>query len=541
MPLRNQAPSTAIRRAIPTPVSKPRGQFSARVIMWVRIPIWRSASSFCETAFTEPGKSDCALYSRKGRGVVSSRPLLIVIEGNPMTGYDAIIIGTGQAGPSLAGRLVAAGRNVAIIERKSFGGTCVNTGCTPTKTLVASAYAAHIARRAAEFGVTIDGKVGIDMKAVKARKDAVSGTSRRSLEGWLRNLAGCMVYDGHARFVAPRRVSVGDELLEAEQIFINVGGRASAPPIAGLDQVNYLTNSSMMEIDFLPRHLIIIGGSYIGLEFAQIYRRFGADVTVIELAPRLIAREDEDVSLAVTDILQGEGIDVRVDAKSLAIARRGADIVVDLTCGRTSSKIVGSHLLLAVGRRPNTDDLGLDKAGIVVDARGYIQVDDQLRTNVPGIWALGDCNGRGAFTHTSYNDFEIVAANLLDNDPRRVSDRITAYALYTDPPLGRAGMTEAEVRKSGRPALIATMAMEDVSRAFEKGETQGFMKILVDRDSKHFLGASILGVGGDEVIHSVLDLMYAKAPYTVMQRAVHIHPTVSELLPTMLGDLKPLA
>ena len=457
-----------------------------------------------------------------------------------MTRYDAIIIGTGQAGPSLAGRLVAAGKNVAIIERKSFGGTCVNTGCIPTKTLVASAYAAHIARRAAEFGVTIEGKVGIDMKAVKARKDAVSGQSRRGLEDWLRNLAGCTVYDGHARFVSPRQVSVGDELLEAEQIFINVGGRASAPPIAGLDQVDYLTNSSMMEIDFLPRHLIIIGGSYIGLEFAQIYRRFGADVTVIELAPRLIAREDEDVSLAVTDILQGEGIDVRVDARSLAIARRGADIVVDLTCGRASSRIVGSHLLLAVGRRPNTDDLGLDKAGVVIDIRGYIQVDDHLSTNVPGIWALGDCNGRGAFTHTSYNDFEIVAANLLDKDPRRVSDRVTAYNLYVDPPLGRAGMTEAEVRASGRPALIAKMPMERVGRALEKGDTRGFMKIIVDQDTRLILGASLLGIEADEVVHTLLDLMYAKAPYTLLKRAMHIHPTVSELLPTMMSELQPL-
>jgi pyruvate/2-oxoglutarate dehydrogenase complex dihydrolipoamide dehydrogenase (E3) component len=457
-----------------------------------------------------------------------------------MTRHDAIVIGTGQSGPSLAGRLVAAGRNVAIVERKAFGGTCVNTGCIPTKTLVASAYAAHIARRAAEFGVTIDGEVGVDMKAVKARKDAVAAVSRHGLERWLRNLAGCTVYDGHARFVSPRQVSVGDRLLEAEQIFINVGGRASAPPISGLDQVDYLTNSSMMEIDILPRHLIIIGGSYIGLEFAQIYRRFGSKVTVIELAPRLIAREDQDVSVAVAEILTSEGIDVRLDAKCLAVAREGADIAVDVACAGASNRIVGSHLLLAVGRRPNTDELGLDKAGVAVDARGYIQVDDQLRTNVPGIWALGDCNGRGAFTHTSYNDFEIVAANLLDDDCRRVTDRITAYNLYVDPPLGRAGMTETEVRASGRPALIAKLPMEKVGRAFEKGETRGFMKILVDRESRLFLGASLLGIGGDEVIHTLLDLMYAKAPYTVLQRAMHIHPTVSELLPTMMNQLEPL-
>jgi pyruvate/2-oxoglutarate dehydrogenase complex dihydrolipoamide dehydrogenase (E3) component len=463
-----------------------------------------------------------------------------VIEGNAMTRHDAIIIGTGQAGPSLAGRLVEAGRNVAIVERKLFGGTCVNTGCIPTKTLVASAYAAYIARRASDFGVTIDGKVSVDMKAVKARKDTVSGTSRRGLEGWLRNLPGCTVYDGHARLVSPRQVSVGDEVLEAEQIFINVGGRASAPPIAGLDQVDYLTNSSMMEIDFLPRHLIIIGGSYVGLEFAQIYRRFGSEVTVIEQGPRLIAREDEDVSMAVTDILRGEGIDVHVNVKSLAVARERADVVVNVTSAGGSSKVVGSHLLLAVGRRPNTDDLGLDKAGVGIDARGYIQVDDQLRTNVPGIWALGDCNGRGAFTHTSYSDFEIVAANMLDNDPRRVSDRITAYNLYVDPPLGRAGMTETEVRASGRLALIAKMPMERVGRAVEKGETRGFMKILVDRETRLILGASLLGIGADEVIHSLLDLMYARAPYTVLKRAMHIHPTVSELLPTMMNQLQRL-
>jgi len=319
-----------------------------------------------------------------------------------------------------------------------------------------------------------------------------------------------------------------------------VGARASIPPIAGLEHLPYLTNSSMMDIDFLPPHLVILGGSYIGLEFGQVYRRFGSEVTVIELGPRLISREDEDVSRAVADFLKEEGTDVRVDSKVIEVEKQGNSIAVKIESGGRISQVVGSHLLVAIGRRPNTDDLGLDKAGIATDARGYIQVDDQLRTSVPGIWALGDCNGRGAFTHTSWNDFEIVAANLLDNDPRRVSDRITAYALYTDPPLGRAGMTEAEVRKTGKPALIATMAMEDVSRAYEKGETKGFMKILVDRDSKQILGASLLGLAGDEVIHCILDIMYAKAPYTVLQRAMHIHPTVSEFIPTMLGDLKPL-
>src|SRR6516225_2566245 len=458
-----------------------------------------------------------------------------------MPNFDAIIIGTGQSGPALARRLVAAGRKVAIIEREFFGGTCVNTGCTPTKTLIASAHAAHVTRRAADYGVRVEGSVNVDMKAVKARKDAVVAAFRNGDERSLKTLQGCTVYQGHARFVAEKKVAVNGAELAADHIFLNVGARAAIPPIPGLDQVPYLTNSSMMDIDFLPMHLVILGGSYVGLEFAQAYRRFGSEVTVIELGPHLTAREDEDVSRAIAEILKDENIDIRVNSKVVAVAKQGNDIAVTVENAGTSSQIVGSHLLLAIGRRPNTDDLGLDKAGVAVDPRGYIQVDDQLRTNVPGIWALGDCNGRGAFTHTSWNDFQIVAANLLDNDPRRVSDRITAYALYIDPPLGRAGMTEAEVRKSGRPALIGTMPMEDVSRAYEKGETKGFMKILVDKETKRILGASPLGLSGDEVIHCILDVMYAKAPYTVLQRAVHIHPTVSEFIPTMLEDLQPLS
>jgi pyruvate/2-oxoglutarate dehydrogenase complex dihydrolipoamide dehydrogenase (E3) component len=458
-----------------------------------------------------------------------------------MAGYDAIIIGTGQAGPALARRLVAADWKVAVIERKFFGGTCVNTGCTPTKALVASAYAAYLARRSADYGVTIGGPVGMDMKAVKARKDAISLPSRRGVERSLKQLKGCTVLEGHGHFVGPKHVQVGDEALTADKIFINVGGRAVIPPIRGLDQVSYLTNSSMMDVDFLPPHLIVLGGSYVGLEFAQTYRRFGSEVTVVELAPHLIAREDEDVSRAVAEILKDENIDVRLNSKVVAVGKHGNDIAVTIESGGADSRIVGSHLLLAIGRRPNTDDLGLDKAGVATDSRGYIEVDEELRTNVPGIWALGDCNGKGAFTHTSWNDFEIVAANLLDNEARRVSDRIAAYALYTDPPLGRAGMTEKEVRKTGRPALIATIAMEDVSRAFEKGETKGFMKILVDKETKQILGASLLGLSGDEAIHCILDIMYAKAPYTVLQRAMHIHPTVSEFIPTMLGDLRPLS
>jgi pyruvate/2-oxoglutarate dehydrogenase complex dihydrolipoamide dehydrogenase (E3) component len=457
-----------------------------------------------------------------------------------MPRFDAIVIGTGQAGPSLARRLVAAGRKVAVVERKYFGGTCVNTGCTPTKALIASAYAAHVARRHADYGVTIGGPIAVDMKAVKARKDAIVAPSRNGVERSLKSLDGCTVYQGHGRFVSRNEVQVGETVLSAPQIFINVGGRAAVPPMPGLDQVPYLTNSSMMDVDFLPEHLVVVGGSYIGLEFAQAYRRFGSKVTVIEMTPRLIAREDEDVSMGVADVLEAEGIELRLNATCMTVAKHADGVAVNVDCTEGAPQVVGSHLLLAVGRRPNTDDLGLDSAGVATDARGFITVDDRLRTNVEGIFALGDCNGRGAFTHTAYNDFEIVAANLLDGEQRSLKDRLTAYALYTDPPLGRCGMTETEVRKSGRPALIATMPMEDVSRAFEKGETHGFMKILVDKETKQFLGASLLGLNGDEIVHTILDQMYAKAPYSVMARAMHIHPTVTELLPTMLQELREL-
>jgi pyruvate/2-oxoglutarate dehydrogenase complex dihydrolipoamide dehydrogenase (E3) component len=457
-----------------------------------------------------------------------------------MPTYDAVIVGTGQAGPALARRLAAAGWKVAIVERKLFGGTCVNTGCTATKTLVASAYAAHVVRRAADFGVSIGGPVNIDMKAVKARKDAIVAVSRNGVERSLKTLQGCTVYEGHGRFVAEKKVAVNGSELVSEHVFINVGARAAIPPIPGLDRVPYLTNSSMMDVDFVPQHLVVLGGSYVGLEFAQVYRRFGSEVSVIELSSRLIPREDEDVSQAIADFLKDEGINVRIDSKVVGVEKQGDSITVKVESAGKSLELVGTHVLVATGRQPNTDDLGLDKAGIVTDPRGYIQVDDALRTNISDIWAMGDCNGRGAFTHTSWNDFEIVAANLLHNDQRRVSDRITAYALYTDPPLGRVGMTEAEVRKTGKPALISTLAMENVTRAYERSETKGFMKILVDRDSKQILGGSFLGLAGDEVIHCVLDIMYAKAPYTVMHHAMHIHPTVSEFIPTMMGNLKPL-
>ncbi|HEY1720735.1 MAG TPA: FAD-containing oxidoreductase [Magnetospirillaceae bacterium] len=459
--------------------------------------------------------------------------------------FDAIVIGAGQAGPSLAGRLTGAGMTVALVERKLFGGTCVNTGCMPTKTLVASAYAAHLARRGADFGIVYDSPPRIDMARVKARADTVSHNARTNVEKWLRGMKGCTVLQGHARFESTDTIAVDDERLTAPRIFINVGGRAFVPPLPGIDRVPYLTNTSILALDRVPEHLIVIGGSYIGLEFAQMYRRFGAQVTVIEQSARLVMREDEDVSIAICESLEAEGIAVRTGASCIRVAPHGtgtsAGVSVGVDCTSGDPEIAGSDILLAVGRRPNTDDLGLDKAGVATDARGYIRVDDHLATTTPGIWAMGDCNGRGAFTHTAYNDFEIIAANLLDGADRGVSQRILGYALYIDPPLGRVGITETEARKGGRKVLVGKRPMTRVGRAVEKDETQGFMKVVVDAESKKILGAAILGTGGDEAIHGILDMMNAGVPYTTLQNAVPIHPTVSELIPTVLGEMKPVS
>jgi pyruvate/2-oxoglutarate dehydrogenase complex dihydrolipoamide dehydrogenase (E3) component len=456
------------------------------------------------------------------------------------TGYDAIVIGTGQAGPSLAARLAGAGRRTAIVERQRFGGTCVNVGCIPTKTLVASARAMHMARRGAEFGFTVGGDVQADMRRVKARKDALVRQSNEGVERWLKALDNLTVYEGHGRFAGPHVVTVNGLVLEADEIFINVGARAVVPDMPGIGDVPFLTNSGILNLDTLPEHLIVIGGSYIGLEFAQMFRRFGSRVTVIEKGDRLIAREDEDVSEGLKAVLEEEGIDVRLGASCLALHRRGSRVGVSVDCAGGDARVEGSHVLLAVGRRPNTDDLGLDAAGIATDARGFVTVDDRCRTGVSGVWAIGECNGRGAFTHTSYNDYEIVAANLLDNDPRGLGDRIPCYALYTDPPVGRVGMTLRDARASGKRILAGYRPMTKVGRAKEMSETKGFMRALVDADSERLLGAVVFGVGGDEIVHSLLDLMAAGAPYTVISRAVHIHPTISELIPTMLQELQPL-
>ena len=453
--------------------------------------------------------------------------------------FDAIIIGAGQAGPSLAARCSREGLKTVLIERGAFGGTCVNVGCVPTKTLVASARAIHQARRGAEFGFDA-GDIRVDMARVKARKDQLVRQSREGVEKWLRGLAHTEVITGDARLVAPHTVQVGERRLKAPRIFLNVGGRSVRPRIEGLEDVPTMDNVSILELATVPRHLVIIGGSYIGLEFAQMVRRFGAEVTVVEKSQRLLAREDEDVSDAIRTILEGEGIHFALGSECMSLSRQGEQIAVKAICGDDAPVIVGSHVLLAIGRQPNTDGLGLEAAGVLTDERGYIQVDDQCLTSAEGIWAVGDCNGRGAFTHTAYNDYEIVAANLFDHDPRRLSNRTACYALFIDPALGRVGMSEQEVRSSGRPALIAKMPMQRVGRAREMGETQGFMKVLVDAESKQLLGAAILGHNGDEVVHVLLALMAAGQPYSVLSRAMPIHPTVSELLPTLLQQLKPL-
>jgi len=453
--------------------------------------------------------------------------------------YDAIVIGAGQAGPALCARLDKEGLKSALIERKLLGGTCVNNGCIPTKTLIASAHAAHLATRGADYGFGA-GRIRVDMKAIKRRKDQVVRHSSDALKKWIGGMKHVTLIHGQARFSGPHRIAVKGRELEAERIFINVGARAAVPDMPGVKDVPFLTNSSMMKVDFRPPHLVIVGGSYIGLEFAQMYRRFGSEVTVVERAPKLLPREDDDVAAEVRAIVERQGVKIRTDAECMDLKKKGQRIVVGLHCKGGKPVAEGSHVLLAVGRTPNTSDLGLREAGIEADERGYIKVDDECRTSAAGVWAMGECNGKGAFTHTAYNDYEIVAANLFDADPRRISDRIQAYALFIDPPLGRAGMTEAEARKSGRSVLVGKKAMKHVGRAREAGETQGFMKVLVDAKSQELLGAAILGLNGDEIVHSLLDMMYAKRPYTTIQRAVHIHPTVTELIPTLLGELKPL-
>ena len=454
--------------------------------------------------------------------------------------FDAIVVGAGQAGPSLAGRLTAAGWTVAMVERKLIGGTCVNVGCTPTKAMVASAYAARAIQRAVEYGLPAQTLGSVDLAQVKKRKDGIVAQSRTGLEMWLGAMKGCKVFRGAARFVAPETMQVNGDTLHAKKIFLNVGARPTAPDLSGVAEVKYLTSSTILDLETLPRHLIVVGGSYIGLEFGQMFRRFGSEVTVVERAPRLVSHEDEDVSAEIKKIVEAEGIRVELESNCIRLQQKDGNPIIHMDCDGEGRQVTGSHVLLAMGRMPNTDDLGLETVGITPDKHGFIPVNDKLETSAAGVWAMGDCNGRGAFTHTSYNDFEIVAANLLDNDSRKVSDRIPVHGLFIDPPLGQVGMTEKQVRERGKPALMGVRPMTKVGRAVEKGESQGFMKVLVDAESKLILGASILGTGGDEAVHCILTAMYAKQPYTLLTHSVHIHPTVAELIPTVFGELKPL-
>jgi pyruvate/2-oxoglutarate dehydrogenase complex dihydrolipoamide dehydrogenase (E3) component len=457
--------------------------------------------------------------------------------------YDAIVIGAGQAGPYLAARFADAGKSVAIIERRLFGGTCVNSGCTPTKTLIASARIAYDMRRAHDYGIELPtAGVAVNMQTVQARKKRIVDASKTGLENWVRSLPNCTVYKGHARFESPRSVSVDAQVLTSEQIFINVGGRPRIPNFPGIGDIPFLTSTSLLELEELPSHLVIIGGSYVGLEFAQMYRRFGSEVTVIENQPHLLSREDPEVAAAIQCALQAEGIQIRLGAECIELTRDAESVTANVHCSSGSPQITGSHVLLAVGRMPNTDDLGLAEAGVETDHSGYVVVDDELRSSVSGIWALGDCNGKGAFTHTAYNDYQIVAANLFEGEPkRRLSDRIPCYALFVDPPLGRVGLTERDALARGHAIRIGSRAMTRVGRAVEKGETRGLMKVVVDAQSNLILGAAILGVGADEAIHSIVDVMGARAPYTTLRDTVHIHPTVAELIPTILGELGPMA
>ena len=454
--------------------------------------------------------------------------------------FDAIVIGAGQAGPALAVRCGKEGLKTALVERHHFGGTCVNNGCVPTKTLVASARVAHVARHAGDFGVMLDAPLRIDMARVKARKDKIVQQSSNGVRAWLDGAPNVTVVQGHGQFSGPHSIRVGERDLQAPRIFINVGGRASLPDLPGIHDVPYLNNARIMHLEQLPEHLIVVGGSYIGLEFAQMYRRFGSRVTVVESGSRLVGREDEDVSDAIRDMLVAEGVDFRFNATCIGLQRHGDKVAVASSCATGEPVIVGTHILLATGRVPNTHDLGLAAAGVQTDAKGYIVVNEGLETNVEGVYALGDCNGRGAFTHTSWNDYEIVANNLFDGMARKVSERIACYALFVDPPLGRVGLSLTQARALGRPVLSAKMMMTRVGRAREMGETTGFMKIVVDAETRQILGVTILGVHGDEVVQAVLELMTAKQPCSVISRGMHIHPTVTELLPTLLEGLSPL-
>lgn len=452
--------------------------------------------------------------------------------------FDAIIIGTGQAGPPLAGKLTGNGYKTAIIEKDKYGGTCVNVGCTPTKAYVASARRAWAAKNSDDLGVLIDGEVKIDLKTIKKRKDEIVEESREGLAEFLENTDNLTVYNGHAKFVDNKTIEVNGKKLEADKIFINTGAKPRIPK--GFDNVDYLTNRSILELEEIPEHLVIVGGGYVGLEFGQMFRRFGSEVTIVEQGDQLLSQEDDEFCEAISDIIKNGDINVRFNAECISGSKTDDGVVVDLDCEEDDNQVTGSHVLLAAGRIPATDELGLEHTDIATDDHSYITVSDRLETSVSNVFALGDCNGEGAFTHTAYNDYQIASSLLFDDGSRTLRDRYTCYAAFIDPPLARVGMNEKQVREKGIDVQIATRPMSRVARAKEKGETQGLLKIIVEANTAQILGGTFLGTGADEYIHTIIDMMYAGAPYTTIRDAVHIHPTVSELIPTMLEELEPL-
>lgn len=453
-----------------------------------------------------------------------------------MKKFDYIIIGTGQAGTPLAFSLAKKGK-VAIIEKSLVGGTCVNNGCVPTKAYVASARRMWDSNHGEDLGIEIPAGSKANLEKIKARKETFVHASRNGIEKSFADNENITLYRAEASFVSDYEIMVNEEKITAKQIFINVGARAAVPE--EYKSIDYLTNISILELTSIPKHLVIVGGSYIGLEFGQMFKRFGSEVTILERGDRLIKKEDEDVSEAVVKIMQNEDITVNLNAKDIKMSQNGAELTVKIN--NTQDSIIASHVLLAIGRQPNTDTLKLENTTIEVDDKGMVAVDDYCRTNVAGIFAIGDCNGHGGFTHTSYNDFQIVEAYLLDKEERKISDRITTYGLFIDPPLGRVGMTKQQASEKGYEILVASRPMSKIARAKEKGETQGFMEAIIDAKTNLILGASVLGVGGDEIINGFTNLMYAKQPYTVFRDGVHIHPTVTELIPTMLENVSPLS
>jgi pyruvate/2-oxoglutarate dehydrogenase complex dihydrolipoamide dehydrogenase (E3) component len=451
-----------------------------------------------------------------------------------MEKFDVIIIGTGQAGPSLAASLAKNGYKTAIIEKAHLGGTCVNVGCTPTKAYVASARRVFAAGNSEEHGVILEGNLKIDLKRIKQRKDKLVQDSRSGLEKMFTDTENLTLIRGKATFLDQHTVQVKNKKYTAEKFYINVGGRPRIPE--DFKAIDYLTNESILELEEIPEHLVIIGGGYIGLEFGQMFRRFGSKVTILEKGNQLLKKEDDDIA----EILKDSGIDVRLNSDCISAEKSDTGISVNYNCEGSIEKIKASHVLVATGRIPNTDDLGLDKAGVKLDKRRFIVVNNELKTSAAHIWALGDCNGEGAFTHTSYNDFQIVNSHLFEERKRYLSDRFTCYAAFIDPPLARVGLNENDIKKQGLKAKVAIRPMSKIARAKEKGETAGKLKIFIENDTNKILGATFLGAGADEYIHTVIDQMYAGASYEVIRDAIHIHPTMSELLPTMLENPKEL-